>query len=524
MSAGPWAMPETRSASFAKALAWAGVLTVAVGAGAFVAMRGSTAGPGGAAVCSADADVGAALLLDVAKPVPQGTSDRALRDVGARLAAGVELRVYAVGADAADPVGELCRPYANEALLVAAAKDGLTVRDCNDLPAQIPPELRTAAARYCGERAALARLVDGLRPSGDRPVEAADLTAAIEAIVRDLDDGRPSTLFVASDMLQHTARYSHLDLDWTEWGFRDFEAATRPRERMIAPRPEGLEVRVLYVPRRGLTDVHRVRDAHWAFWRRYFAPAEVVFEASPDAPAYEAKMRMDLAAAAVDVARERANAAVLKREADDELQAVGEALDELAITAREAEAAVATLAARVARVRRDREAADTERARLLALWEGHVTAAPAVDPGLATERPLTADDPAAGSFLTPACALRLLAPFAAAAGQERYLDVSANFGAGTVVVEYAVAADGVPIAGSLVVDRGRSSATRAEHLDALADDAVRVVGAWRFEVACGTGQAIGADGWPATATVSYRQKCTGAPIPRCRTVFAEATP
>ena len=105
---------------------------------------------------------------------------------------------------------------------------------------------------------------------------------------------------------------------------------------------------------------------------------------------------------------------------------------------------------------------------------------------------------------------------------ERYLDdVAANHGAGRMVVRYAVGAQGATLDGA-AVDTDRSSATRPEDFDVLARDALRVVQGWRFDVDCGPGGAIGPEGQAGTATLNYRQKCVGAPIPRCRTVFSDA--
>ena len=440
-----------------------------------------------------------------------GVSADATREVARRVPAGAELAVHAVGRDPRDPrhhVGRLCRPYDDDALQIATAKDGgRTRRDCDNLPAQISPALRAAATTYCRERSALAQRVDALDAEAPRRVADAYLVEAIAESVRDLAAvPAPRALYVHSDMLQHAPWYSHLDLDWPEWVFEDFAAL--PDKGVLAGRPEvpaELPVRILYVPRAGLTDTPRVQAAHRAFWRSYFDGAELAFETRAPQPVFAATPRMALDAALADVAGERQAAARRRQEAERDLAAVNREIEAVEAESRSLVATYDDLAERVDALGRQLASAQAERRRLAAELDTRPFPAP--------ETPV---EPSA------ACGLVLHPEFDTAMTAERYLgDVAANHGAGRMVVRYAVGAQGATLDGA-AVDADRSSATRPEDFDVLARDALRVVQGWRFDVDCGPGGAIGPEGQAGTATLNYRQKCVGAPIPRCRTVFSDA--
>ena len=468
----------------------------------------------------------AALLFDATKPL--GSAALAvLRDIGPQVSAGRELRVHALVDDADEPefLGALCRPYHVDALDVAAAKDGHTGRrHCDDLPAQLAPDLRAAAARYCAERADLAARLEGLA-GPERRVEGAYL---MEAVARLLSGpGVPDPLFVVSDMLQHAPWYSHLDLDWTEWGFDHFQVAARAHGLPVdASHPAGIghRIRVLYVPRRGLTDAVQVRDAHWSFWRAYFGGAALEFDERRVADAYAVAARMDLDAALAQVARDRAAIRRERTDASRTLDAILQETAALAAEQRSARAAVDDLARRVAAVRSERLAAEAEKRRL------QTAKADRRDPRAGRNAPAAAEvalSPARPTeALAPAtCALHLLAPFDQALTTDRYVDDgAANYGAGVVVVRYAVDAAGEVLDDGLVIDAELSGGSRPEHLATLADDALETVRGWRFAVDCGPAGAVGVDGQRASATFTYRQKCVGAPIPRCRTAFDGASP
>ena len=468
----------------------------------------------------------AILLLDLRKPISSGRAGAIVRDVSLRMDARAGLRVYALADDQRAPrrlLGRLCRPYDHEALRVTAAKDGSnTVRDCDDLPAQIPPGLRTAATRYCAQRAELAGRADALVASGGA-VANAYLMEAIEESVRELEGWAvPRALFVFSDMVQHAPWYSHLDLDWSEWGFDDFMPVMAAHDpSFLTRRPGELEVSLLYMPKEGLTDDRRVKDAHWSFWRHYFFDATVAFEEHEAVRSYAAPELMDLGVATRDVSRERSALSRRLKDAEDALRVVREQTRALTAERRELGAANDTRTERIADLRRQRTTLRTERLQLQREWDMPLA--------FATEPPAPAAAPALEpvvptlSAVAP-CQLRLLPAFDAALAAERYLDErTANYGAGTVVMHYAVTAEGATI-GDAVLNQERSSATRPQHLAVLAADALGVVRDWKFAVQCGPNAKVGAQGQWASATFTYREKCVGSPIPRCRTAFARAAP
>ena len=512
-----------------KALGWiTGVIAMAVavatvaGVAVFFAKTAVDAPSPKDPCSSASAAGSAAILFDLRKPTSAGTSGAVLRDVGLGLGARTELRVYALAGDRLAPrqlLGRLCKPYDNEALAVTAAKDGYEgARDCDDLPAQIGPDLRAAARDYCAQRVALAQRLDVLAAAAyaaGYTVANAYVMEGIEATLRELAGvAAPRTLFVFSDMLQHARWYSHLDLDWSEWGFEDFMPIRDAHDAaLFAERPEDLRVRLLYRPREALTDASRVMQAHWSFWRRYFAGADVMIEEGEPQRAYVAEPLMDIGAAITDIVRQRA---ALQRESRDPEQTLADVREQRrAILSRQREA-VATnndTAARVAELRRDRQAVRAERLRLQSEW----AALPPPD-----AQATLVEVPRAPA---QACQLLLMPPFVTALTEERYVDDSpVNHGAGTVVVRYAVTAEGATLDDALTVDQAQSSATMPEHFDTLVSDAFRVVRGWQFGVECGPNAGIGPQGQPGTATFVYRQKCVGAPLPRCRTALAEAAP
>ncbi|MCY4012715.1 MAG: hypothetical protein OXG82_08380 [Gammaproteobacteria bacterium] len=499
-----------RAAPFAKGVWWVGSMLAITTTVVILWQRDAT--PGAPDPCLDAPDTARAeILFDLTKPVRPGTLATGLLDVSRRLPTGVELHIRAVVAANAPTtfLGGLCRSYDNEALQVTTAKDGQAApRDCQDLPAQLSPALRVAASAYCTRRAAVAGRLEAMAAS-ERPVDTADLMGAIERSVRELGAG---TLFIVSDMLQHTTAYSHLDLDPTEWAYTDF-AASLPGPP--GPRPPGLRVHVLYTPRLGLTDAPRASAAHRSFWRAYFDPADVVFEDRAPLPAYVATPRMDIEGEAAAVAQQRAEIERRYRDAAQELARVLDQTEALTRENRDTAAANETLAAEVADVRRSRLAATAERHSLQDEWASRVASDD--DPSWQSESLRVAAD--------TACSVRLRPEFAADLDRERYLGGrGANYGAGEIVVRYAVSADGVPLAATLVVDRDRSAATRPQHFAALAADATRLVGSWRFQVDCAPTAGVGTNGYAAEATVSYRLDCVGAPIPACRTMFADAVP
>lgn len=417
-----------RASSFAKGVWWVGSMLAIIAVVVILWPRDAAPGRAADPCLDRSAAAQAEVLFDLTKPVRPGTASTGLRDVSRRLPTGVELRVRAVvgGGGPTALLGGLCRPYDNEALQVAAAKDGQAApRDCEDLPAQLSPALRAAASDYCARRETVATRIEAMATS-DGAVDAADLMGAIERSVRELEANDPGILFIVSDMLQHTAAYSHLDLEWREWAYEDF-AASSPGTPRRGTKPRGLRVHVLYTPRLGLTDAPQASAAHRAFWRRYFDPADVVFEDREPLPRYAAAPRMDIEGEAEALARQQAEIERRHQEVEQDLARVLDETEALTRENRDTAAANETLAAEVADVRRDRLAAAAERRRLRDEWDSLVAGAD--DPP--SSPPTVASD--------AACSVRLRPEFEAALGTERYLAAyGANFGAGEIVVRYAV--------------------------------------------------------------------------------------
>lgn len=464
----------------------------------------------------------AALLIDLRKPMPDATGGSVFREVARRVDAGVELRVFTLAADRPEPrfLGGICRSYDDGDLDVAAAKDSrAAVRDCNDLPAQIAPDLRQAATDYCAKRAALEGRIDVMARDAANGGRVADayLMDALEETVGDLAGGAgPKTLFVLSDMLHHAPWYSHLDLDWTAWSFDDFELVRRAHDSKLPRRPAELAVRVLYQPRLGLTDAWRAREAHRTFWRRYFDGADIAFEDRAPLPGYAAATLMDLAGDARKAIRQREALANERAEAERRLRDIEDERQALAARRRAAIEATDMKGAEVAELRRTRQALGAERRRLqleLSSLPERRTQTAALPVPVPEQGGATAPAPAL-------CGLSLVPEFRVRLEDERYLgDRRTNYGAGTIAVRYAVTAQGLTVDDAVVVQPKRSTASRTEHFDILAEDASGLVRDWRFAVECGADGAVGAEGQTGMATFRYREKCSGAPLPRCRTVL-----
>ncbi len=281
----------------------------------------------------------ATLLLDFRKPLDAaGLSlpGAALRDLSLDLAAATELRAFALTEDVDTPrqfIGRLCKPYDNTDLSIGTAKDQHgAVRDCDDLPAQVPTRVRELALAFCARRAALR---DRIHDLARRPVEGAVVNAHLLAALDDTvlefaDRPRPHALYVFSDMMQHSDWYSHLDLDWAEWGFEEFIArreATYPSLE-YAPAMDGQRVWIYYLPRRDRTGQPRTESAHKRFWRAYFAGARVVFRDQPAMSGYEALPLMDIPTEAEVAAQERDEAERLLARVQEEQAMLAEAREE----------------------------------------------------------------------------------------------------------------------------------------------------------------------------------------------------
>ena len=301
-------MAKDRPAATRRILAVALPMLVALGV-ALVVLNGEDAAKPDALMdgdlCAVDGGglaASATLLLDLRKPLPGGFQPGLLlRRLSRDLAAGTELRAFALTGAPGSPrrfLARLCKPYEDSELSIESAKDQRREqRDCDDLPAQLPPHLRTLAEGFCVRRAALANRMAGLaRSASPPPVANAYLIEAIEAAKQEFRERPPPwSLYLFSDMLQHASWYSHLDLDWTEWRFADFQGLRAVRATPLPSWTAGadLNVKVFYAPRQGLTDAPRAKRAHQAFWRAYFGAADLVFEEQPPQPAYAALPLMD---------------------------------------------------------------------------------------------------------------------------------------------------------------------------------------------------------------------------------------
>ena len=265
-----------------------------------------------------------AFLVDLAKPLHSDLGrdiGALLRDVSSDLAKGTELRVFALMDDPAKPrvlLARFCKPYDNADLQLETAKDRTdSLRDCDDLPAQLTDSVRTAAKRFCDLRAALQADIDTLAQRRQESlVTGSWLVEAFETTRREfMSYSGPHKLYVYSDMLQHAKWYSQLDLDWTNWRSEDFEIDVRAEDpNPSPPQLTGLQVNVFYTPRQELTALPRLRRIHQQLWQRYFAPASVTFEEQPMLPSYSAVPLMDVPSDAERVAREQ-------RRLDQEIEA-----------------------------------------------------------------------------------------------------------------------------------------------------------------------------------------------------------
>ncbi len=481
------------------------------------------------------------LLVDFQKPVPAAHYATLVRDVSLDLPAEAETVVFALASDADRPrllVGRLCKPYDNADLAVGAAKDARGGRrDCDDLPAQLPPDTRELANRFCGLRQGLQRRLERLgrfRDGGQ--VANALVLEAIDASVYELAERAAGDrgLYVFSDMLQHADWYSHLDLEWDAWGFERFAGLRRvPGAQPGAAHLSGLRVRILYIPRVGLTDGRRPRGAHQTFWRAYFGPAETEFRELPALPAYTALPLTPPLGDPAAAERERRALEERRDAVERELERIAEEATRLEEERRSRARRLAEHDALQEELRSQEEALRREVARLREevarrTIEPETTesdAAPAdvprpdaALPDAAPAEPVAVAETASAPSVT--CTVRLEPRFLDALRTERYAgDRRANYGAATVVVRYVVGARGAVVEGEIVADR--STAERPEHLDVLAEDAVGVVRGWSFVTdepagpgACGSGRQEG------LATFVYRERCVGRPVPSCRTVQA----
>ena len=262
----------------------------------------------------------AVMLLDLRKPFAAAYGSlpgSLLRRVTRSLEANTELRVYALSEYAEAPrmlLGRLRKPYNGNDLAVSAAKDqGIAARDCDNLPAQIPGTVRVRAERFCAERHALERRIGALMESGaGSTVANAYLVEALEETSRDFEGlEMPRSLYVFSDMMQHSDWYSHLDIRWDRWNYEAFATLRASRAPFVGAdtRPDAdTGVRIFYVARKGVTEHPRPRLAHRHFWERYFGDSPVDFELQTPLLAYAGERLMNVPTEEEIAAEEQARA------------------------------------------------------------------------------------------------------------------------------------------------------------------------------------------------------------------------
>ena len=333
-------------------------------------------------------------LLDLRKPLPeQGRSlgSEALRALTLELGANTELEVFAVTDNAGAPrqlLDRLCKPYSNADLAFEGAKDRRReVRDCDDLPAQLPNHVRGNAEQFCARRTLLGERIEQLAAAAPAaPLANAYLVEALEETSLELSElsGRRS-LYVFSDMLQHAPWYSHLELGWNGWSFADFMEMRTAQDALVGPRPPpipGLDVSIFYVPRTGVTDLPRMKRVHQHFWQEYFAEAKPSFHEQALMPEYPVAPLMNRLTEAeqerTQLRQEREEAERLLAQVEQERAALDEAR-------RQADAEERAQQARMDELRRQRELLQAEEARRIAAQAEAARQAQAEEEALAPE-------------------------------------------------------------------------------------------------------------------------------------------
>ena len=464
----------------------------------------------------------AVFLLDFRKPMDDASLSlpgELLRDVSQHLRANTELRVFALSADPRAPrlpLDRICKPYDNADLQIGTAKDQRnTLRDCDDLPAQISSSLRETAERFCRRRDALNKRVDAMaRNQPATPIANSYLIEALEDTAIELSEASgPRTIYVFSDMMQHATWYSHLDLEWTEWDFADFAGARAAQAARLgrSPSVSDVAVRVYYLPRVDLTDRPRPKRAHRAFWQAYFAGAQLTFEEQPVLPAYAAESLMgrltpeELAALERErIEQERAQAQQMLKEVQREREALEEELRKLAEERARINTAPRAQPARAAELRRQqqslvdqREQLDARQAEASEIAQEEPAEEPATPPPEVAEQPAAsgADDmsePESVGQLAlatdqspetelPPCEATLLPRFRAEAANIYPGGRRMNYGSATVTIRYSLDENGATVDSQTVLIPEESSAQRTRSLELFANTAMDVVRNWVFE-------------------------------------------
>ncbi len=512
------------------------VVVLAAAATAYVYFNDDTSGEFArdADLCPTEGAVDAskAFLVDLTKPIDSESRSlprELLRNVIGDLERNAELRVYLLTGSADAPrteLGRLCKPFANSDINLATKDfDGSAIRSCDELPAQITPEVRELATRFCALR-------EDLESSLSRAVEYAVPETDGSYLVEALEDLRiemaewpaPQTLYVFSDMMQHAAWFSHLDLPWQQWSYADF---ARLREAQGWPAElanQGVtRVELFYVPRVGSTDQPRIHRSHRQFWREYFVDALVTFTD-------QAPMRSYGATALMGVPTAAELAASVRREAEDLLAQVRAEQEQLKVErerllaqARHQEEQAEQARQQELLERRQAELAQQEREMQRVLDDGDGLAQAAA----ATRPPqLASDNPAAAAATQPREPLptdRDVAPEpqnplpeiamasttpptesnASPAREAAPVDVPCevtlsatadpapayprggrtNFGEASITIQYVVNEQGETVDDAVKLIVEESSAQRERYLGLFVESATDVVQEWTYDVA-----------------------------------------
>ena len=277
----------------------------------------------------------AVYLVDLQKPLDEGRralAGKLLHGLTLELAGGTELRVFALTQDSAAPrrlLDRLCKPYDNADIAAEGAKDGGSdLRDCDNLPAQIPQHIRQSATRFCGRRDALGERLDRLAERQRiEPVPNAFLIEALEETSLEFAEMPPGPrlLYVFSDMMQHAPWYSHAELGWNGWSFGGFLERRQAQDEFVGPRPPAIaaaNVTLFYTPRQGITSLPRAKAVHKNFWQDYFADAagaQARFQEQPTMAAYQSASIMGQPAEIAATEQEREQERQEREEAEQQL-------------------------------------------------------------------------------------------------------------------------------------------------------------------------------------------------------------
>lgn len=517
------------------AVALIGLLTVFTGSDSGQELDGDLCAP-----APDGSNAQAVFLLDLRKPLDrahQSLPGELLRDLSLHLSANTELRIFTLARDSQAPrlsIGRVCKPYNNADLQIGTAKDQTDdLRDCDDLPAQLPAALREAAGRFCARRQSLQDRVNALtRIQPPAPVANSYLVEALEDTVIDLSRGSgPQTIYVFSDMMQHAGWYSHLDLEWTDWDFEDFNEIRAALTARMGRRPavSNLTVQVYYIPRLDLTGHPRPKRAHQEFWRAYFANAQLTFHEQPPLAAYAAESLMDRLTPEQLAARERERIEQERQDAARMLEEVRQAQAELAKEWEKIAEERARITAppraqsqreRTAELRRQQQSLEDQREELEARQDEIDESAVAVESPMQVAEPQsvpeTGEDNAVATEQTvaesvespdsvsdnssaaigqlalvndqtpatslPPCSASLLPKFLAADATDIYPGRRRmNYGSATIAVRYVLDEEGATINDEIAIIAEESKADRPRSYDLFAQTAMRVVRNWQFE-------------------------------------------